>query len=92
MYAFLFLPLIAVSLEIIGQKFFPVVTPEGKIKPFFLSLAGGIAGHFSFYLSRIAHWAVIDQINLLGALLGSAAFLLFTGIFPFLKIFFGRTD
>ncbi len=92
MYTLLLLPLIAALLEVTGQKFFPVLVPEGKIRPFFLSLAGGVVGHLGFYLSGVARWAQFGQVNLLGACLGSAAFLLMAGLFPFLKIFLGRTD
>jgi len=66
-----------------------MLMPEGKVRPFLLGLAGGIAGHFGFHVPGLASWAELGQLNLLGATLGVAAMLLLAGLLPFLKIFLG---
>ena len=89
MWAFLLLPLIVLMLQATGRRFFPVLMPEGRMRPFLWGLAGGLAGHFGFHVPGLASWAELGSVNLLGAALGAAALLLLAGLFPFLKIFLG---
>lgn len=86
---FFILLAIAILLRFVGNKLVPVVMPTGRLRTIGLGWAGGFLGS----LSDSVLWQFgpeVAGINLVAATIGCALFILFFGLFPFIKILLGR--
>ena len=86
---FFILLAIAVLLRLIGNKLAPVIMPTGRLRTIGLGWAGGFLGS----LLDSVLWQFgpeVGGINLVAAAVGCALFILFYGLFPFIKIFMGK--
>ena len=86
---FFILLAITILLRLIGNKLVPVVMPTGRLKTVSLGWAGGFLGS----LLDDVLWQFgpkVAGINLVGAAIGCALFILFLGLFPFIKIWLGK--
>jgi len=81
---------IAISIRYIGRKLAPVVMPSSRLKAVAACLIGGFIGSLVFRLCHLGDATVVAEINLIGAVLGTVVFLFLLGIYPFIKIFFGK--
>ncbi|MCK4368128.1 MAG: hypothetical protein KAV68_00430 [Dehalococcoidales bacterium] len=80
---------IAILLRLIGNKLVPVVMPSGRLRTIGLGWAGGFLGS----LLDSVLWQFgpeVAGINLVAATIGCALFILFFGLFPFIKTLLGR--
>ncbi len=86
---FFILLAIAILFRLVGNKLVPVVMPTGRLRTIGLGWAGGFLGS----LSDSVLWQFgpeVAGINLVAATIGCALFILFFGLFPFIKILLGR--
>ena len=86
---FFILLAIAILLRFVGNKLVPVVMPTGRLRTIGLGWAGGFLGS----LSDSVLWQFgpeVAGINLVAATIGCALFILFFGLFPFIKILLGK--
>ena len=86
---FFILLAIAVLLRLTGNKLAPVIMPTGRLRTVGLGWAGGFLGG----LLDSVLWQFgpeVGGINLVAAAVGCALFILFYGLFPFIKIFLGK--
>ncbi len=86
---FFILLAIAILLRLIGNKLVPVVMPSGRLRTIGLGWAGGFLGS----LLDSVLWQFgpeVAGINLVAATIGCALFILFFGLFPFIKTLLGR--
>jgi uncharacterized membrane protein YeaQ/YmgE (transglycosylase-associated protein family) len=86
---FFILLAIAVLLRFVGNKLAPVVMPSGRLKTIGL---GWVGGFFGSWLDSVL-WQFgpeVAGINLVAAAIGCAVFILFLGLFPFIKILLGK--
>jgi uncharacterized membrane protein YeaQ/YmgE (transglycosylase-associated protein family) len=81
---------IAISIRYIGRKLAPVVMPSSRLKAVAACLVGGFIGSLVFRLCHLVDATVVAEINLIGAVLGAVVLLFLLGIYPFIKIFFGK--
>lgn len=80
---------IAIGIKYIGGKLVPAVTPKSWIKAVGVGLIGGFLGSLlsnAFFPIGPRVW----DVNLLGAVVGAVFFVFLLGIYPFIKILFGR--
>jgi uncharacterized membrane protein YeaQ/YmgE (transglycosylase-associated protein family) len=85
---FFILLAIAVLLRFVGNKLAPVVMPRGRLKTIGV---GWVGGFFGSWLDSVL-WQFgpeVAGINLAAAV-GCAVFILFLGLFPFIKILLGK--
>ncbi|MDO8491998.1 MAG: hypothetical protein Q7T04_08310 [Dehalococcoidia bacterium] len=68
----------------------PLAMPEGIIKTVVIGMVGGLVGSLLGGLV-LRFMPSLVGINLLGAVIGTAVFILARGAFPFVKILLGRT-
>jgi uncharacterized membrane protein YeaQ/YmgE (transglycosylase-associated protein family) len=86
---FFILLAIAILLRLIGNKLVPVVMPSGRLRTIGLGWAGGFLGS----LLDSVLWQFgpeVAGINLVAATIGCALFILFFGLFPFIRSLLGR--
>ena len=86
---FFILLAIANLLRLIGNKLVPVVMPSGWLRTIGL---GWVGGFFGSLLDSVL-WQFgpeVAGINLVVAAVGCALFILFFGLFPFIKILLGK--
>ena len=86
---FFILLAIAILLRLIGNKLIPVVMPDGRLKTIILGWGGGFLGSWADNI----WWQFGPQvagINLVAAVIGGALFILFLGLYPFIKILLGK--
>jgi uncharacterized membrane protein YeaQ/YmgE (transglycosylase-associated protein family) len=81
---------IAISIRYVGKKLAPVVMPSSRLKAVAACLIGGFIGSLIFQLCHLWDWALVAEINLIGAILGAVVSLFLVGIYPFIKIFLGK--
>ena len=82
--AFLSLLAVAWGLRYLGRRLIPLAMPAGMLKTLAVGMVGGLVG------SLLLPWGpTLWEINLPGAVLGSALFILFLGALPFLRILIG---
>ena len=82
---FFILLAIAILLRLTGNKLIPLLMPTGCLRTIAVGWAGGFLG--SLVDSVLWHFGPeIGGINLVAAAIGCALFILFLGIFPFVKI------
>jgi uncharacterized membrane protein YeaQ/YmgE (transglycosylase-associated protein family) len=80
---------IAVLLKFVGNKLAPVVMPHGRLRTVGLGWVGGL---FGSWLDSVL-WQFgpeVGGINLVAAAVGCAVFIIFLGLFPFIKILLGK--
>ena len=80
---------ITILLSFAGNKLVPVAMPTGRVRIVAVGWAGGLVGS----LVDGALWGLGPQVagvNLIAAVVGAAVFILLLGLFPFIKILFGR--
>ena len=86
---FFILLAIAILLWLVGNKLVPVVMPSGRLRTIGLGWAGGFLGSLlGSVLGRFG--PEVAGINLVAATVGCALFILFFGLFPFIKILLGK--
>jgi len=86
---FFILLAIAILLRLVGNKLVPVVMPSGRLRTIGLGWAGGFLGSL---LDRVL-WQFgpeVAGVNLVAAVVGCALFILFLGLYPFIKILLGK--
>ncbi len=86
---FFMLLAIAIFLRLVGNKLIPVVMPTARLKTIVLGWAGGFLGS---WVDNV-WWQFGPQvagINLVAAVIGCALFVLFLGLYPFIKILLGK--
>ena len=86
---FFILLAIAILLTLGGNKLVPVVMPGGRLRTIGLGWAGGFLGSL---VDRIL-WQFgpeVAGVNLVAAVVGCALFILFLGLYPFIKILLGK--
>lgn len=86
---FFILLAIAILLRLAGNKLVPVVMPSGRLLTIGLGWAGGFLGS----LLDSVLWQFgpeVAGINLVAAVVGCALFILFLGLYPFIKILLGK--
>jgi uncharacterized membrane protein YeaQ/YmgE (transglycosylase-associated protein family) len=86
---FFILLAIAILLRLAGNKLVPVVMPSGRLRTIGLGWAGGFLGSL---LDGVL-WQFgpeVAGVNLVAAVVGCALFILFLGLYPFIKILLGR--
>jgi uncharacterized membrane protein YeaQ/YmgE (transglycosylase-associated protein family) len=86
---FFILLAIAILLTLVGNKLVPVVMPGGRLRTIGLGWAGGFLGSL---LDRVL-WQFgpeVAGVNLVAAVVGCALFILFLGLYPFIKILLGK--
>ena len=86
---FFLLLAIAILLRRLGNRLTPVLMPEGRLKTVAVGWLGGFIGNL---VDRL-FWQLgpqIAEINLIAAIVGAALFILFLGLFPFIKIAMGK--
>lgn len=86
---FFILLAIAILLRLVGNKLVPVVMPSGRLRTIGLGWAGGFLGS----LLDSVLWQFgpeVAGINLVAATIGCALFILFFGLFPFIRSLLGR--
>lgn len=86
---FFILLAIAILLRLAGNKLVPVVMPSGRLLTIGLGWAGGFLGSL---LDRVL-WQFgpeVAGVNLVAAVVGCALFILFLGLYPFIKILLGK--
>jgi uncharacterized membrane protein YeaQ/YmgE (transglycosylase-associated protein family) len=86
---FFILLAIAILLRLVGNKLVPVVMPSGRLLTIGLGWAGGFLGSL---LDRFL-WQFgpeVCGVNLVAAVVGCALFILFLGLYPFIKILLGK--
>jgi hypothetical protein len=88
--SFLLLLAIAICVYYIGKRLAPPIVPRSRFKCIAVSLGGGLAISFAFYLNHVLSGADVGWANPVGGLIGSIIALLIFGIVPFVKIFLGR--
>ncbi len=82
---FFILLAIAILLRLVGNKLVPVVMPGGRLKTIGLGWVGGFFG--SWLDSVLWHFGPeVAGVNLVAAVVGCALFILFLGLYPFIKI------
>ena len=87
---FLLLAIVAL-IRFLGNRLLPVVMPAYRWRTIAVGWVGGLTGS----LVDNALWQFgpqIVEINLLAAFIGATLFVLALGLFPFIKILFGKTD
>jgi len=86
---FFILLAITILLRLAGNKLVPVVMPSGRLLTIGLGWAGGFLGSL---LDRVL-WQFgpeVAGVNLVAAVVGCALFILFLGLYPFIKILLGK--
>ena len=86
---FFILLAIAILLRLVGNKLVPVVMPSGRLLTIGLGWAGGFLGS----LLDSVLWQFgpeVARVNLVAAVVGCALFILFLGLYPFIKILLGK--
>jgi len=86
---FFILLAIAILLRLVGNKLVPVVMPSGRLRTVGLGWAGGFLGS----LLDSVLWQFgpeVAGVNLVAAMVGCALFILFLGLYPFIKILLGK--
>ena len=90
LWGFLLLLAIAILIRYGAKKLVPMLMPPSRTKTVLVALIGAFVGSLAFRLCHLGDVAVVAEINLIGAILGAAVFLLLFGAYPFIKVFFGR--
>jgi uncharacterized membrane protein YeaQ/YmgE (transglycosylase-associated protein family) len=86
---FFILLAIAILFRFIGNKLLVVIMPTGRLRTIALGWLGGFLG--SLLDSFVWHFGPeVVGINLVAAAVGCALFILFLGLFPFIKILLGK--
>ena len=86
---FFILLAIAILLRLVGNKLVPVVMPSGRLRTIGLGWTGGFLGS----LLDSVLWQFgpeVAGINLVAAAVGCVLFILFLGLYPFIKILLGK--
>jgi len=89
MLAFLILLAVAVAIWYTGNKLAPLAMPSGRLKTVAVGLVGAFVGNL-LGAGILGFIPSIEGVNLLAAALGAAIFILLLGLYPFIKILFGR--
>ena len=88
-WSFLILLAVAVVVREVGSRLVPLVMPHGRLKAVVVGFVGAVVGNL-LGASAFGFIPEVADVNLLGAVLGAAVFVVALGLLPFIKILIGR--